>query len=358
MSIYNSEAYLKNTSASPITIGTVSIASNSFVSIWDSKTSNRNSPVWDRFAQIRDNHSTMYPYIRDGYMNIIQDGLNLNSEQSLDVLSQMYYQDAQVDGIDKILSIKQSMMNEDDGRQIVTPSPVGVGWWICFTGADDDKTQYETYKLNPFAPSGRNAGKPFLVESDGYSSTSTVEEFSFCEPVHIHDGEINWGPDGSWTISDSYNVGMKFSPTAVQATPGTGNCNLISVLTQQPTTTVDGYEMIIPAVDGQFTVDLTTACPIRDPSKLGFWNVDETIGTISTGESGSSGYNLYTFAPSNVWFMRNINTSNSRRTMEPDSYRTEVLHPTWKIVLSVTKRSAGYGWLTGWFTCFRRSIQG
>jgi hypothetical protein len=55
--------------------------------------------------------------------------------------------------------------------------------------------------------------------------------------------------------------------------------------------------------------------------------------------------------------MKNIATANYRNIMEPEVYRTELIHPSWKIIISVTKITPGIGWLTGWFTCFRKNVQ-
>jgi hypothetical protein len=244
-------------------------------------------------------------------------------------------------------AIEINTLKEEDGRQIVTPSPIGVGWNIWFTGYDDDSKQYELYKQNPFLPSGRGEGRALKVISNG---GEVEEEFSFVEPVHIHDGEINWGPEGNWTEDDYFSVGIKFSPTNIEYTPNSGNCTLVSI--------IDGYNMIIPAEGGDYTVDLDKACPIRDIGKKGYWNIDENTGEISIGEAGQSKFNLFDFAPANAYFMKRIAMANSRRIMEPDVYRTEAIHPNWRIVLSVMKNNSNNeGWLTGWFTCFRKFIQ-
>jgi len=252
---------------------------------------------------------------------------------------------------DGVYGIEINTLKEEDGRQIVTPSPIGVGWNIWFTGADDDQQQFAIYQQNPFAPSGRGDGKPFKVSVLGSDPDPTVEEFSFSEPIHIHDGEINWGPDGYWNEDDHFSVGIRFSPTTYTITPGMGNANLYPVV---PGTE---YCLIVPAAgDGYVTVDLSKACPIRETNWTGYWNVTESTGEISPGQPGSSRYNLYTFPLPDAWFIKRIATANMRHIMEPDVYRTEAIHPNWKIIISVTKVTPTRGWLTGWFCCFRKNI--
>ena len=361
MSIYNSQASLHNISDETQMIGSLMIPVSSFVNIWDTKSVNVSQVVWDNFNTIKDNHNEMYILLRDGYIQMMHDGLYLTFKQSLSVLNDMYSQIEKNVEVTKLLStgVKTDSLKEDDGRQIVTPSPIGIGWNVYFTGYDDDADQFAIYQQNPFAPSGRGDGRPFLVEVAGEEADPTIEEFSFVEPLHVHDGEINWGPDGYWDYKDRFSIGIRFTATEVTVTPGTGNCNLVSVVTGQPVLESSGFEIIIPAAgDGYFSVDLAAACPIRNTKRTGYWDVDEETGTISASTNmGGAMFDLYTFAPQDAWLMKNIATANYRHIMEPDVYRTELIHPSWKVIMSVTKLTPGVGWLTGWFTCFRKNVQ-
>jgi hypothetical protein len=120
----------------------------------------------------------------------------------------------------------------------------------------------------------------------------------------------------------------------------------------------DGYAIIVPAAgNGYFNVDLDEACPVRNTKRTGYWNVDEETGVISVGMPGSSMFDLFNFAPQDAWLMRSVATANYRHIMEPEVYRTEMIHPSWKVIMSVTKVTPGIGWLTGWFTCFRKNVQ-
>jgi hypothetical protein len=360
MSIYNSEAYLQNTTNIPITLGNVTISSNGSLLFWNTKNFTDTNDIFDNLIQ---NKVELDTNLEDGYLLFIHDGIQLTYTQSLYVFDDMKNAYEKSNSISSMLSVKTQVVKTDslkeiDGRQIVTTSPIGIGWNIYFTGYDDDNDQFVIHKLNPFAPSGRGDGNPFLVEVLGEDEDPTIVEFSFCEPLHIHDGEMNWGPDGYWDYHDRFSIGIKFSPSLVEITPGTGNCNLINVITQDVMFNNDGYAIIIPAAgNGYFTVDLDTACPIRNAKKNGYWEVNEETGIISMGEPGASAFDLYNFAPANAWLMKNIATANYRNIMEPEVYRTELIHPSWKIIISVTKITPGIGWLTGWFTCFRKNVQ-
>lgn len=360
MSVFNSQAHLKNLSASPQTIGSLTIPVGQTAVIWDTRNSSPPKSVRDNLVEVRVNHETATSLIQSGDVEIEQDSVKLTYDQSLVVLQQMYaaLDDAEDSQYKISPMLKTDSLKEDDGRQIVTPSPIGIGWNVFFTGADDDAEQFAIYQQNPLIPSGRGEGKSFLVEIPGEDPDPTVEEFSFVEPVHIHDGEVNWGPDGYWDYNDRFSIGIRFSPTEVTVTPGTGNCNLVNILTQEVMTSDDGYALIIPAAgDGYFTTNLDNACPIRNTKKTGYWSVDEETGSVSAGSPGAAMFDLYNFAPHDAWLMKNIATANYRRIMEPDVYRTELIHPSWKIIMSVTKTTPGVGWLTGWFTCFRKNVQ-
>lgn len=361
MSVFNSEAILSNLSSSSVSIGDLTIPAGQSVTIWDTRNSAAPKSVRDSFVEVRTNHEVFTSLIQDGYVALVQDNISLTYDQSLVALQQMYtaLDDAEDSQYKISPMLKTDTLKEDDGRQIVTPSPIGVGWNVFFTGADDDAVKFAAHQANPFLPTGRGDGKPFLVEVDGYDEDPYIEEFSFVEPVHIHDGELNWGPDGYWNYKDHFSIGVRFSATEVTETPGSGNCNLVSIITGQPVTESVGMEIIIPAAgDGYFTVDLSVACPIRITAKTGYWDVEENTGAISaSSKPGAACFDLYTFAPLDAWLMKHVATANSRRIMEPDVYRTEMIHPSWKVILSVTKVSEGVGWLTGWFMIFRKNVQ-
>jgi len=361
MSIVNSKAYLVNRTGNTFELVDFVIPANGSILFWDTQTQPVNQTAFNNLEKVSANNGDIRELIEDGYVAIAHDSLELTSEQFMSLISLMMYSYKESQNLTTLMStaLKTDSLKEDDGRQIVTPSPIGVGWNVYFTGCDDDADKFAIYQQNPFAPSGRGDGRPFLVEVAGEEEDPTIEEFSFVEPLHVHDGEINWGPDGYWDYKDRFSIGIRFSATEVTVTPGTGNCNLVSVVTGQPVLESSGLEIIIPAAgDGYFSADLDTACPIRNTKRTGYWTVNEDSGVITASTSpGEAMFDLYTFAPQDAWLMKNIATANYRHIMEPDVYRTELIHPSWKIIMSVTKITPGMGWLTGWFTCFRKNVQ-
>lgn len=352
MSIINSKAYLINRTDDVFELDNFVITANANICFWDTVTQPINQTAFSYLEKINANNGNVRMLVEDGYVSIVQDELELTPIQFMSVLSMMMYSYTESQNLSNLMStgLKTDTLKESDGRQIVTPSPIGVGWNIFFMGADDDLDKFAIHKLNPFAPSGRGEGNRFLIEVEGAAPDPTISEFRFAEIVHIHDGEITWGPDGYWDHNDNFSIGIHFCASSVSPASGDGNCNLYPI--------ADGYNMIIPAAgDGYYNVDLSTACPIRNVNKTGYWSVNETTSEVLVGTPGGSGFDLFDFAPGPGWFMRTIPTSSHLNVMKPISYRTEMIHPTWKVVISVNKYSDGVGWLTGWFTCFRKNVQ-
>ena len=349
MSIYNSEATLRNTTGSTITIGILPITAGTQMVFWD--TSHSNSQFIVRFLEIKNNQDLFNTYVENGSIVIAQDSVTLTYSQFLTIFRQMVSALSRSNHFSELMTtgIKIDTVKENDGRQIITPSPIGIGWNIWFTSYDDDLTQFAAYQQNPLLASGRGEGSPLLVEVNGEDPDPTIVEFQFAEPIHIHDGELNWGPDGYWDRNDYFSVGVRFEPSEVEAVGGTGNCNLVEIIPSS------GMCIIIPA-NGDGAYNLTHMCPIRNTNRTGYWDVDDNTGDVFVGVPGQADFDLYNFAPPDAWFMKRILATNSLRTMQPDSYRTEMLHPCWKLIMSVTKTSPGEGWMSGWFTCFRKNI--
>jgi hypothetical protein len=237
------------------------------------------------------------------------------------------------DGI-PITVVKTS--KEDDGRQIVTVSPAGVGWKTWFTGAGD-------------GVGGRGLGQPMRVTFDGTESfpATKTQGFSFAEMVEIHDGQVCWGPAGAWSHEDRFHLGAHI-PANVP-TPngsGTGNINLYPV--------GPGRNLLLPAA-GNGTHDLDLGSAIPTPAHAdGWWNVDPDTGAVSPGD-GTTWWTMYDF-PMDVWFVRALYMGNPLCVWDIDVYRTEKFHPTWTFNIVVDKVTPGAGWMAGWLYVFRLKV--
>jgi hypothetical protein len=250
--------------------------------------------------------------------------------------------------IENKVPIQDDNLKEPDGRINVTPTPVGYGWLTWFTGAGDDP--------NPTFPNyGRGDGQRIYIEiPDGYDGGEI--DIYFNDPIHIHDGQIYWGPtEGNFSVEDYFSVGVKIPPAQVEvAEDGYGNCNLES--------TGYGFDMLIPGYGfGTHNVDLS------DPSKTppvtvyglnpnGFWDINEESGVVRPADvPGQGRYNMFNAAMPDVYVIKNVPMGNPLRMFEMDVYKTEYVHQSWSMFLRVQKKSAGSGWVSGWILAFRRN---
>jgi hypothetical protein len=228
---------------------------------------------------------------------------------------------------------------ESDKRPIFTMTPGRDGWKTWLTSFGDDVAA---------GPAGRGLGSMIVVE---FSATENLDRprtqscvFQFDTPVEMHDGQVNWGGDGAWTYTDFFSFSALIPATTGAAT-GTGNANLIAP---------EGVPLFIPAIPGtgSHQIDLATAaCPI--PKAGGGWDVDEVTGEIFPG-SGGGRYMLAPY-PLEVLVIPGVTMGAKMQEYNVDVYRTDWLHQTWSLKLTVKKTSPGGGWVSGWMFLFRPS---
>jgi hypothetical protein len=229
---------------------------------------------------------------------------------------------------------------EADKKPIVTMTPGRDGWKTWLTSFGDDKSQ---------GPAGRGLGDMIAVE---FSDTENLDRprtqsctFSFDTPAEMHDGQVNWGgPDGAWSYKDFFSFSA-IIPATTGANTGAGNATLI---------TVDGAPLFIPAVPGtgSHQIDLTTAaCPI--PKVGGGWDVNEVTGEVFPGVGGGK-YMLAPY-PLEVIVIPGVTMGAKMQEYDVDVYRTDWIHQTWSLKLTVKKTTPGGGWVSGWMFLFRPS---
>ena len=96
---------------------------------------------------------------------------------------------------------KSVFLSETDGRQVVVVSPATQGWNTFFTGAGD-------LIVDGIIQRG-NGTKIHLEWDDVESRGLKIIEFSFAEPVEIHDGQAFYTPTSNWKTSDIINFYIK-----------------------------------------------------------------------------------------------------------------------------------------------------
>ena len=230
----------------------------------------------------------------------------------------------------------------DDGKQIVVinPSTEGFRTWLCGRGDDP----------SPVPPAtGRGTGPQFRLNfTAGEVPGEKVTEWSWIEPIEIHDGQMNWDPVENWGHDDEFDLSIRIPATDATSTPGTGNVNEID--------TGQGFSIYVPANgDGSHTVDLATASPVES-SGAGFWDVDHDTGSVTPSEKpGLAAWHLMSVEIT-AYLVRSIPMGNTIGLFDVDVYKTEWLHQGWRMRLTVRKNTAGAGMCGGWFLCFRKQI--
>jgi len=231
---------------------------------------------------------------------------------------------------------------EADGRLNVVNAPMSKGWWTWFTGAGDD--------LNPTPPdSGRGSGTKMNLDFTGPATKDVV--IDLLEPVEVHDGQLTYSPVDNWTHDDRFD--FKVRMPANQVTPnggGTGNCNLVD--------TGEGYNVLVPSFGGPggYDIDLDAAVPV-DASDAGYWDVDRDTGAVTpTAKTpGTAGWHLLDMQIE-IYFMRNMPMGHPLGVLDIDAYKSEWIHNNWKLVIEVTKTSAGAGTLSAWMLWYRKNV--
>jgi hypothetical protein len=226
---------------------------------------------------------------------------------------------------------------EVDGRPIVTLTPGRDGWKTWLSSFGDDVA---------LGPAGRGLGPPILVVFDGTETfpATKICTWQYDTPVEIHDGQVNWGEATFWSYPDAFSFSVLIPPTVGVAT-GTGNASLV---------VIGGAPLFLPAVPGTGThaIDLGTAAPI--PRANGGWESDAMTGEITPAPSGLGSFMLAPYGLE-VIVIPGITMGNRAQRFDVDVYRTDWLHQTWTLKLSVKKTTPGAGWVSGWLFSFRPS---
>lgn len=250
--------------------------------------------------------------------------------------------DAPLNFASQLVSIKGP--KESDGKQIVVISPASEGMRTWLTSRGDDLEQ---------GPAGRGLGTKLKVEFDGYDTYPCVKniDLQFLEPMEVHDGQFNWHPPEAFGADDDFSVSVIFPPTVATLTPGTGNAN------QYPLG--EGAVLYVPAAgDGYYTINLSNyaeAVPVP-ASGAGYWDVDDDGVITPSSTPGQATFHLVNF-PSEAFLISNVCMLNNIGLFDVDVYKTEWVHQSWKIRLSVSKTSEAPGIASGWLLTFRKNVR-
>jgi hypothetical protein len=165
------------------------------------------------------------------------------------------------------------------GTPIVQPNVVPAGYYFYGSGAYDD-----------IAGGTRGDGNQLAKEVTGPDVTQTFEG-RFLEHVYIIGGYL--AAEGAG-FEDHISLTMFAPASAPTSTPGTGNANKVA--------TGLGFNIIVPAVNGDWTVDGSTLeageinqslCPVPNTTGTGYWNWDPTASPSITPASGDGAYDLF-----------------------------------------------------------------
>jgi len=209
---------------------------------------------------------------------------------------------------------------DSDGKQVIVPTPAPSGSYTWYTSQGD--------VLDPLARGeGQLARVTFAAAETGVKTVELV----FSEAVYIHDGEINWRGIEDFDGTDHFSVYVKFGQSDdLTPNPGAGNCNISA-------------PFIIPANgDGDYDIDLDTACPI--PSSQGQWIVSEKTEVITPYVEGQTmgKYDqrivlMTGYTPPNMYLVRNLSMGSPRGIFEIDAYMVEWISKHWKLGMEVDK---------------------
>jgi len=215
---------------------------------------------------------------------------------------------------------------DSDGKQVIVPTPAPSGSYTWYTSQGDQITPTII----------RGGGTPARIVYDTAETGVKTVEMSFAEAVYVHDGEINWRDITEFNGTDHFSIYVKFGQSDdLTPNPGAGNCNI----TTPP--------FIVPALnnDGDYDIDLTTACPI--PSSSGPWIVNEKTEAITPYITGQAlgKYDqrillITQYTPDPMYLVRNVALGSPRGIFEIDAYLVEWMSRHWKLGLEVTKVKA------------------
>lgn len=228
---------------------------------------------------------------------------------------------------------------DSDGKQVVYVTPSTPGWNTWITSAGD--------AAGP--PIVRGGGTLLQLDWTAVEARGTKSvDFQFAEPVQVNDGGATFDST-QWTPADLLEYQMVLSATATTSVSGTGNCNKVA--------TGLGFNVIVPAGNGAYDVDLATAVPVPSADSTGYWDADYETGEIAPSSvPGEAKFNLFD-AEIKLASVRRVIFHNQRGLFELPAYGVEWVHPNWLLRCLVTKNSAGAGTISGWIRVFRKSTQ-
>lgn len=226
---------------------------------------------------------------------------------------------------------------EVDGKPIVVTTPGTVGWLTWFHGAGDQ-----------VSPLVRGGGTPIemTIASVGLHSV----EWQYAEPLEMHDGQVQL--EGLWSVRDKLDLYVRMPPTpATENLSGTGNATRVEIFPGL------GVYVYLPAPGtGDWDIDLAAAVPVPGDRKMptGYWDSDFETGAVTPALVPGQGYfNLYSMELA-AYFMRGIPLGAKHGIIDVDVYRTDWIHPNWRIRAEVTKAvidseepSRWAGWMLG-----------
>lgn len=218
-----------------------------------------------------------------------------------------------------------------NGEPVVVVTPGPQGYRTFFTSRGDD-TEAEPPE------SGRGNGDPAsltVLASDTFPKTYTAQ-WSYMEPVHVHDGQLTWGDPVEFGREDYFSIAVigPASTVEVASPANTGDVNLVAMA---------GYNAIVPAPAGDGTHTLLTKSPV--PCGLddnGYWDCDLKTGAITpapVAELGKAEWHLLD-VPFKSYFVRNVSMNNPLGVFDIDTYMAEWVSPDWTWELEVIKKTA------------------
>ena len=239
-----------------------------------------------------------------------------------------------------------SPSDPDDGKPVVVVSPAREGMNAWITGRGDDK------EADPIG-SGRGTGTPIRVDFIANDADTTkYVEWSFLEPVDVHDGQVSWTPVGEWGSTDEFELGTRLPGNAsnVTAASGDGNINAIDV--------GNGNYLYTPADgDGDSNLDLGLAVPVPAPFEDGYWDVDYFTGVITPNADQAGKYNLISQEVM-LYMIPGVFTLHPGGWFDVDVYKRRWVHQNWFLRLTVKRGAApaNAASLGGWLMIFRANI--
>jgi len=217
----------------------------------------------------------------------------------------------------------------------VVVAPSTAGWRVWITSHGD--------QLSPIV---RGGGTALRLTFAGAATQSVDVQFGEC--VELHDGSAFW--DAGFGFDDKLSFGALFPKSTPTSTPGTGNCNLVSI--------GGPYNRMKPAAgNGSHTVDLALAAPIRNSADTGYYDVDRETGAftaVADVANPNGAFDVYDVDVL-VWMIRKVSMGNSARLFDVDNYRVDWLHKNAKCRLEVAKASTGAGEIGAWLQCYRKN---